>query len=391
MKKSVFIATVLLVALAVFCVSCNSNVEPAAAEQYSLKLSIFEESARALATDATYTAGLTVASYEYKAACTTTPGAHGTQSTWASLTVTPPAEGTQNTSGGSARLDNLDRGSWTIDVRAKNANGGVILQGQATVVLTADGQDMAITLKNTITDYSIAVPATVAVSVGVTTPTLASGAISVKYVALSAVGTLAADGSVGTAVEMDHADNYETTIDGAGIAHSTAAGGKTAYYGSANLNPGLYAMQILYKDGATVVAGQIIAFRVEELNPFAINGTLTAGEFLDLDITPITLDERVIAVSWATPSGTPAADGNSKINAQVNASSAVGALGTCTYTWFVDGKLEANAKEPEDVALGRFTSTNAFQPGTHQVTCVVSATIDGIDSVGFINYELAIN
>lgn len=387
MKKISFIATVLLVALAALFVSCNSNVEPAAAAQYDLKLSIFEESSRALTTDATYVAGLTVASYEYKATCTTTAGAHGTQSTWATLTVTPPAQGTQNTSGGSARLENLDRGSWTIDVRAKNANGGVILQGQSTVVLDENGEEMAITLKNSITDYSVAQVANVAVSVGVTTPKLVSGSISVKYVALADVGTLAADGSVGTAVTMTDADGYETEISGAGIIHSTAAAGKTAYYGSANLAPGLYAMQILYKDGATVVAGQTIAFRVEELNPFAINGTLTAGEFLDLVITPITLDERVIAVTWDSNPSSAAGI----ISADVDAASAVGTLGTCTFTWFIDGVLETNAATSADQALGRLTSTNSFSAGTHQVTCVVSATIDGIASVGFINYELAIN
>lgn len=299
MKKISFIATVLLVALAALFVSCNSNVEPAAAAQYDLKLSIFEESSRALGTDATYVAGLTVASYEYRATCTTTAGAHGSQSAWTTLSV----------SEGSATLENLDRGSWTIDVRAKNANGGVILQGTSNVVLTSDGQDMAITLMNSITDYSVASPAAVAVSVGVTTPTLASGTISVKYVALSDVATLAADGSVGTAVSMSSTADYETEISGSDIIHSTAAAGKTAFYGSANLAPGLYAMQILYKDGATVVAGQTIAFRVEELNPFAINGTLTAGEFLDLDITPITLDAREITVAWnADPDGTPAKD-----------------------------------------------------------------------------------
>ena len=378
MKKISFIATVLLVALAALFVSCNSNVEPAAA-QYDLKLSIFEESSRALGTDATYVAGLTVASYEYRATCTTTAGAHGTQSSWTTLTV----------SAGEATLENLDRGSWTIDVRAKNANGGVILQGQSTVVLTSDGQDMAITLKNSITDYSVASPAAVAVSVGVTTPTLASGTISVKYVALSDVATLAADGSVGTAVSMSSTADYETEISGAAIIHSTAAAGKTAYYGSANLAPGLYAMQILYKDGTTVVAGQTIAFRVEELNPFAINGTLTAGEFLDLDITPITLDAREITVAWnADPDGTPAKDGSNKIVAKVVATSGEGALGTCTYTWFIDGVLETNAGDSSNGAL---LSTRTFSPGTHQITCIVSATIDGIASVGFINYELAIN
>ena len=379
MKKISFIATVLLVALAALFVSCNSNVEPAAAAQYDLKLSIFEESSRALGTDAVYVAGLTVNSYEYKATCTTTAGAHGTQSDWTTLTV----------SEGSATLQNLDRGSWTIDVRAKNANGGVILQGQSTAVLTTDGQDMAITLKNSITNYSVASVANVAVSVGVTTPTLAGGSISVKYVALSDVATLAADGSAGTAVTMSSAADKETGVSGATITYNTAASGKTAFYGSANLAPGLYAMQILYKDGSTVVAGQIIAFRVEELNPFAINGTLTAGEFLDLDITPITLDAREITVAWnADPDGTPAKDSSNKIVAKVAASSAQGTLGTCTYTWFIDGVLETNAGDSSNGAL---LSTRTFSPGTHQVTCVVSATIDSIASVGFINYELAIN
>jgi len=382
-------------------VSCNHDAAGSVADggSYDLKVVLYSDAnTKALGTDSVYTTGMTVASYEYRATCTTTAGAQGTQGDWTALTVTGTSA-TTNASGGavgSATLVKLDRGSWTIDVRAKNSEGGVILQGQNTVVLTTNGQDMAITLNNNVTHFSTttngaaAAAANVNVSVGVTVPKLASGAISVKYVALSNVGTLAADGSAGTAVTMTAADGFSTSIDGAGIAHSTEAAGKVGYYGTVALAPGLYAMQILYKDGSTVVSGQTIAFRVVEKAPFAINGTLTAGEFLNLDITPITEDSRYITVAWDTANeGTPAAAAGI-IGAKVLASSVQGELGTCTYTWFIDGVLETNAATAEAIAAGRLTSTRTFSAGTHVVTCVVSATIGGYASVGYISSEVTI-
>ena len=399
MKKFVYIAGILLAVMAVLVVSCKNDVTlDGGLSDLNLRLEN-SGSSKALGTDSTYVTGMTVASYEYRAVCNTTAGARGAVDTWTTLTVSGTTEDTDELGGnlGSATLSKLARGNWTIHVRALNSEGGVILEGSATCDLRSNGQDLPVSLSNNISHYSTttngtaAAAANITVSVGVTVPTLSNGSISVKYVTLANIGTLSATGSAGTAIEMTAAADHQTAISGTGISHDTELAGHTAYYGTVSLQPGLYAIQVLYKDNEQVISGQTIAFRVVEKAPFAINGTLTAGEFLNLDLANINEDSRTITLAWcAEPDGTPAANAG-VISADVDASSVQGTLGDCTYTWFIDGVKETNSLAEESSILGKLASTRTFGSGKHVVTCVVSATIGGYDSVGYLSAEVDID
>lgn len=386
-----------MLVLAMLFVSCNSEVKGTNdnTELVDVKLAIVN-TVKAINVDETYTDGMAVASYEYKATCSSTPGAHGTQATWAPLTVT----------NNSATLEEFSRGTWTIDVRAKNSNNGVFAQGSTgSFNLTPENAGtLTVTLKGNVTAFNAGDSAeSVTVSVGVTVPTLANGSISVRYTTLADVGDLTAAGTGGTSISMSDAAGYSTAISGSSITHSTVSAGNTAYYGSVSLQPGLYAMQVLYKDNGTVVSGQTTAFRVVELAPFAINGTLTAGEYIDLELSTITLNDSVISVAWATDiddvtpgnqSGQPSED-EGIVTAGVTATSEHGSLASCTYSWFINGKPVDNYHEDaEDGLFLSYDSTEeegvTLNPGVHTVTCVVSGTIDSVASAGIISYDLTV-
>ena len=346
-------------------VSCNNEIKQNVNSDgtVDLKMAILvEEETKALNYSSHYAAGFDISSYEYRATCTSTAGARGTQASWTTLSV----------SEGSATLSKMDRGSWTIEVRAKNSNGGVISQGSIDVVLTSNGQDAAINLKN----VDGATSATV--SIGVTVPILASGSVEVKYTTLSDIANLGS----GTAVTMTGHPGYSTALSGTGVVATTSASGQNGYTGSVSLAPGLYVMQVLYKDGATAVAGQTMAFRVADNTPFAINGTLTAGEFLDLDLTPITVDDRIISV--AVSSDATVTSGT--LACTVTASTTAGSLTSPTYNWYLDGALisDQNTATFSKTGYGSIT-------GTHVLTCIVSGTVNGENVAGYASSSFTIN
>lgn len=392
MKKSMYVTGLLLVAVLVTFVSCKADVSlNGGLTDLNLNL-ITDTRTKSLGTNDVYTTGMTVSSYQYKATCISNPGAKGTQSSWTTLAAsgnTAPGNLIGEHSA-SATLERLARGSWKIEVRALNSTGGVILQGEDTCLLKTTNQTLSITLNTTVSDYADEVPANVTVSIGVTVPTIPGGSVSVRYVPLRDVSTLAADGSAGTTVSLDSQADCETDFEGSGIKFITGNEGNTAYRGSVDLYPGLYVLQVLYKEADTVIAGQIIAFRVNEKAPFAINGALESGEFLDLILTPIYETSRTITLNWA-PGGTPAIlTDNRNIVAQVDASAEEGTLGVCTYIWFINGVPETNAETTENIEQGKFISTSSYNPGSYSVSCIVSATINGSPSVGYLNYDLTI-
>ena len=225
MKKFMYIAGILLVAMTVLFVSCKNDVTlDGGLSDLNIKL-ISDGSSKALGTDSTYVTGMTVASYEYRAVCNTTSGARGAVGTWTILSVDGTSATTDEFGGalGSATLQKMARGNWTIHVRALNSNGGVILEGSATCDLRSNGQDLPVVLSNNITHYSTTIDGTTAnaanitVSVGVTVPTLSQGAISVRYVTLANIGTLSSTGSVGTEISMTASADHQTAISGATI------------------------------------------------------------------------------------------------------------------------------------------------------------------------------
>lgn len=376
MKRRLLFPLVILFVLAVFLVSCNPEAGNVSGNENlaDLKLTIINVS-KAINTDSTYTAGMTVSSYEYKAICSSTPGAQGTQSTWAALTVV----------GNTASLEGFSRGTWTIDVRAKNANGGVFAQGSTgSFNLTpANAGSLSVVLDSNVTAFNAGnSAANVTVSVGVTVPTLAAGSISVRYTALADVSDFTASGSGGNSVSMSSAAGYSTAISGSVITHDTTSEGYTAYYGTMSLSPGLYALQVLYKDDGNVISGQTMAFRVVELAPFAINGILTSGEMIDLTFSSIAVNDGFITIEWNTE---PAGDTENPLMASVTASATTGVLAVTSYKWYLDGVYVTGQ------TTASFTTTNAVTAkGIHTLTCIVSGTIGGIESTGFITGEVAI-
>jgi hypothetical protein len=379
-KKSFNVFMVLLLVAAIFA-SCSNEVgelKSSEAKYVDLSVEISGESKAIDTLSDGYATGLAVASYEYKAACTSTPGAQGTQSSWLSLTV----------SEGAATLEQMARGDWTIEVRAKNSAGGVILYGTANIAnLSTNNDTLAITLKNDITGNR-ANNTAVTVSFGVTVPKVTGATASLKYVALADIATLGS----GTSVSLTATASKSTTIDGNAIAlsdtvpvalGSISASGMTAYTGTVDLQPGLYVMQFQYIDPSEIAAnqvmsGQTFAFRVTESQPFAINGTLTAGELIDLELSPITVDDRTITVSFSTA----AACNETTLTATLATPTvAVGTLASTSYVWFVDGVQVTNAGTNPAFSLA-YTKT-----GTHVLTCVVTGTIDGVAAVGYAHSQ----
>lgn len=370
MKKNlvaVFAMTIVAMVLCIAIVSCDASGALGTSE---LRLNIIQEGeSRSLTTDSVYTAGLTPASYEYKAICTSTSGAHGEVSSWTTLSV----------SESSATISKIDRGSWTIHVRAKNSSGGVILQGQASIDLTQSNHTLVITLKNSITDYSVASPSNVTVSIGVTVPSLSDGQVVVRYTTLANVGNLNATGTGGNSVSMTKKANYSTSISGSSIVATTASSGNTAYYGSVNLAPGLYVLQVLYKDSSEVAAGQTMAIHVEEKAPFAINGTLTSGEYIDLELSPISISSNDIELSFSTE---PDCVSGGHIGAAV---SYTGTVTSPVYKWYVNGILDAGQTG------ATYTSTNTYASGEYAVSCIVSGTVSGQSAMGYITEDIEVS
>lgn len=382
-KKSFNVFLVLLLVAAIFA-SCSNEVgelKSSEAKYADLTLKVSGEVSKAIDTLSDgYATGLAVASYEYKAACTSAPGAQGTQSSWTSLTV----------SEGTATLEQMARGDWTIQIRAKNSTGGVILYGTASLAnFSASNNTLAITLKNDISGSGVrANDSAVTVSFGVTVPTVSGATATLKYVPLANIATLGS----GTTVSLTATASKSTAINGNAIQLSdsipeaigvTDVAGMTAYTGTVNLQPGLYVMQFIYSDPSVTnhdsnadpnMSGQVFAFRVAENAPFAINGTLTAGELIDLELSPITVDDRTITVSFSTEA---ACNGTTLTATLAAPAVTVGDLASTSYVWFVDGVQVTNAGTNPAFSLA-YTKT-----GTHVLTCVVSGTIDGIPAVGY--------
>lgn len=363
MKRFMYIAGVLLVAMAVLFVSCNNEAAHTTLNDdgtVDLKMVIHVEGEeKALGYSEHYAAGFEITSYEYIAVCTTKPGAQGTQSTWKTLTVNE----------GSATLEKMGRGSWTISVRAKNANGGVISLGSTSVALRANGQNVAVYLNNVNGETAATV------TIGVTVPVLENGAVEVKFTELSDIDNL----SSGTSVTMTKHEGYSTSFAGTGIDVTTAAEGQDGYTGSVSLDPGLYVMQILYKDDGAAVSGQTMAFRVADNTPFAINGTLTVTDLLDLILTPIAADDRLIDVQMEEAeflSGT--------LNCAATATVSSGLLTSTSYHWYLDGHL-VSGQTTSSFSKSGYESLK----GMHVLTCIASGRLGGQDVLGYSSCEFS--
>ena len=350
-----------------FC-SCSQAMDSTRTTDVSISL-MMEEAPRDLSTDSVYSTGLVATSYEYKATHAANATAPGTQSSWTTLDY----------NGSSATLSEMALGNWTISVRAKNSTGGVIYQGSATVPVSKSNNSFTLTLKNSITDYAAgASAAAVTVSIGVTVPTLSSGTISVRYTTLANASNLNASGTGGTSVSMSSIANRKTTISGTGISYSTVSTNNKAYYGSVNLTPGFYVIQVLYKDSGTVVAGQTMAIHVEELTPFAINGTLSSGEYIELTSSNVSISNNNIPVSFSTA---PAGYTGGHITATATYS---GTVTSPTYKWYVNGVLDSGQTSAS------YTSTNTASAGQYSVTCVVKGTINGVQAIGYASTDITV-
>ena len=352
----------LLIVLTVALVSCSSEMDQNGLVDARLDLQFEDIQERGLTTDSVYSNALVPSVFEYKATCSSKEDAKGEQTTWTSIAV----------SNNSTSIPGLEIGTWTIHMRVKNANGGVIYQGSASnIQLSPSSRTFTLTLKDSVTDYSVASPANVAVAVGVTVPTLTGATMTVKYTAAANIASLTNTGTYGTSVSMSSAANKRTTVSGSTVLHSTTATGYTAYYGSASLAPGMYVFQILYKDSAgTVVSGYLLPVNVKELSPFAINGELANGEFVDLTLSSLSVSNNNVSVSFSV-SPTGVAGGHITATATYS-----GSLSSPTYTWFVNGIRDTAQTSAS------FTSTNTYDAGSYSVVCVVKGTKDSVTAMG---------
>ena len=375
-KTSLNAFMVLLLVVALFA-SCSAEVKnnstAAESKEYiDLSIEISGEVSKAIDTLSTgYDAGLTIDSYQYKATCSTTPGAQGTQSTWATLENAP----------GSASISQMARGTWTIEVRALNSTGGVILYGSNTINLSTTNDTIAIVLTNAISGQTAsATPADVTVSFGVTVPAVTGAQATLKYIPMTSI---AGGFSTGTAVSLTAHANKVSEISGNTIVATTdSEHGETAYTGTVNLQPGFYAMQFLYvdtNDSNNVMSGQTFAFRVAENAPFAINGTLTAGELIDLSLSPISVNDRYISVSFSTDAACNGTNLTAAVTAGVQ--SGGGTLASTNYYWYVDGESVTNTGSNPAFTCA-YTKT-----GTHILSCIVTGTIDGVPALGYASSE----
>lgn len=262
--------------------SCSQDMPTTQNEVYSMALKITKADDRSLSTDSVYTDAQEVVSYQYRAVCVTSSGAHGSATSWTSLS--PSINGDIV----SATLPELARGTWDIHIRAKNANGGVILQGSAlSVVLSRDNQAVSVILKSSVSDYSVASPANVQVSIGVSVPTQADQSVVVRYVPVESIADLNTAGTGGNAVSMSSVADRITSISGTTVVYNTVRSGWSAYYGTISVQPGYYVIQAICKVDGTAVSGEVFALLVEENSPFAVSGTLSDGEFINMDLSSI--------------------------------------------------------------------------------------------------------
>lgn len=361
-KKYLFLLIIIIVLLTI---SCSQSVEGNG--ELSLFILRLDENTKTLATDIVYDTGMDIASYEYKAVCTSNPGAYGTQNSWTPLSV----------SDNSCTISDMAKGNWTVSVRAKNGNGGVILQGSVSFFLNTSSRRQSITITSNVTDYSVPIPATVTVSVGVTVPSIETESIVMRYTALADIANLNSSGTGGSPITVYSAEDHRTTISGSSISHSTPDYGYTAYYGSASLLPGLYVFQVLYKHESTILSGQMIAVHVQELSPFAINGTLTAGEYISFTITPsVTLNHNIqnlffSQIPYVSPEG--------RISASV---STVETITNPVYEWYVNGIPDPGQTGPH------YTSSGVYNSGKYAITCIVSGTVNGRDAMGYVTEDI---
>ncbi len=355
----------LIIITALSALSCSQSIEGTG--DLSLFVLRADENTKALTTDNVYTVAMDVASYEYKAVCTSNPGAHGTQNSWAPISV----------SGNSSTISGMSRGYWTVSMRAKNSNGGVILQGEVSLLLGSSSKRHSITLTNRVTDYSIPIPTAVTVSVGVTVPSIENTNVVMRYTPLSEIGNMNNSGTGGNPVSVSSVENHRTTISGSSISLITPSPGHTAAYGAVSLTPGLYVFQILFKQGSTVLSGQTISIYVGELSPFAINGTLTSGEFISFTATPSVILTHNNLNPFFSQMPEMSADGH--ITASVSVPET---LTDPVYEWYVNGILDSGQTGEH------YTSTNTYHFGIHAVSCVVSGVLNGRRAMGFIGEDI---
>ena len=354
--------TILALVLALAAVSCSSEMEKGILVEARLSISIEDDQARGLATDALYTAAFTPVTYEYKAACSSNAEAKGVQSTWKEISV----------SDSSASIPGMEMGTWTIHMRARNANGGVIYQGSASgIQLSSSSRTFSIALKDSVTDYSVASPANVTIALGVTVPTVTGASLNVRYTTAANIASLNAGGTYGTSVSMSSAANKRTAISGSSVTYSTTATGYTAYYQNVSLAPGRYVFQILYKDsGGQVVSGYVIPVFVKELSPYAINGELMPGEYIDLSLSTLNISSNDVTVNFST---TPSGYAGGHITAAV---SYTGTLTSPTYRWYVNGVLDSSQTSSS------YTSTATYDAGQYSIVCIVKGTRDSVTAMG---------
>lgn len=434
MKRSFIIVSLVAILSMFVMVSCNGEVSNSAnSGTTDVKLAIsYENVAKKLDTGSAYTDGLVPVRFEYKAACSTTPNAQGTKTEWtlfgadetnSTAVVTtgenPTALATSGT--GTARLEKMARGTWRIDIRAKNDNGGVILQGYAdNVRLINDEQTLAIELKNDVSSFAgatdaaeLATAGDVQIQIGVAIPSIASGSVIVKYAPIASLGslsptatspvidvTMASTSGTDKRVRISSSNdaNVELYGDDTKEAEEDTTVGWTAFTGSiTDIKPGLYVMGIYVwddKDGDStidraanehpeyeeIVSGQVMAFRVADKANFAIAGTLTSGEYLDLVLSPITVDSTFITVTATTP----AAVTSGTLASTVEAESAFGTLAGATYQWFLDGEAVSNATSAS-FSMSNFTKTNK-----HVLSVLVQGTIAGVPAIGYLSQEFEV-
>ena len=266
-------------------VSCNAEVDvmAKAPEVLTMDIQILQqEETKGMSTDSLYTTAMEPVSYQYRAVCVTTSGAPGTALEWTNITPT------DDNGMVSASLPSLARGTWDIHMRARNSNGGVILQGSSLgVVLSVDHQAVSLVLRNSVSDYSVASPSNVAIAIGVSVPTQTQQEIMMKYTPIEEIGDLNTSGTGGYQIQVSTAANRITEINGSTIIYNTVRNGWTACYGTMTVQPGYYVVQILNRVHDILVSGEVFAVRVEESSPFAVNGTLNDGELINMDMSGI--------------------------------------------------------------------------------------------------------
>lgn len=340
-KGNFFVAVVLIVICAVF-VSCNnsplSNEGTQGRDIVSVSLSPDKAvTSRALAASS----DTTISSFKYKAESTPS-GLYGEQTTFADLTV----------DAGKASIE-LEAGSWTITIQGYNAKGGLLAEGVVTENISKT--------KNSITCKLVAktnTTGTAQVKFDLGVPTLVNGSLDIQYKLISGASF----------TSMNTASFTKTVGQSSG---GTALSNYTRYVDNTTLKlaPGNYLMSVAYKDGTEVISGQMLAFRVVEDTDVNITGTLTAGEYITVDID-VETEATTIDLSLA----------GSVSSQTFTATVSTADVTDLSYTWYIGVTAQSST-----AATMNFKPTN---PGTYNITCIATGKLNGELICGFASLEL---